>query len=88
MKRLKTLQLRETSQPPKKQTASALMGAELSQIPSTTTTTTTVTVHAEEDAAGDDASMEGSPEVRYVQKISLAIRIEQLDKMLVMLPNI
>ena len=86
MKRLKTLQLRETSQPSKKQTASALMGAELSQIPSTTTTTT-VTVHAEEDA-GDDASMEGSPEVRYVQKISLAIRIEQLDKILVMLPNI
>ena len=87
MKRLKTLQLRETSLPPKKQTASsALMGAELSQIPSTTTTT--VTVHAEEDAAGDDASMEGSPEVRYVKRISLAIRIEQLDKMLVMLPNI
>ena len=86
MKRLKTLQLRETSQPPKKQTASsALMGAELSQIPSTTTTT--VTVHAEEDA-GDDASMEGSPEVGSGQKISLAIRIEQLDKMLVMLPNI
>ena len=69
MKRLKTLQLRETSQPPKKQTASALMGAELSQMPSTTTTT--VTVHAEEDAAGDDASMEGSPEVGSEFQMSL-----------------
>ena len=57
MKKLKTLQLRETSaalQPSKKQTA-----AELPKIPSTTTTT--VTVHAEED----DAPMahDGSPEL-------------------------
>ena len=62
VKRLKTLQLRETAvvPPPKKQTAAALP-----QMPSTTTTT--VTVHAAEDevTAVDDATMahDGSPEV-------------------------
>ena len=63
MKKLKTLQLRETSaalQPSKKQTA-----ADLPKMPSKTTTT--VTVHAEEDAGtgGADAPMahDGSPEL-------------------------